>query len=74
MSSEVAEFPEGMMLTAKQKIYAFHRVKGCPSQFPFFRQRTAFLIDLTDVPDVNPDPEVTVDQLIRDQVGFPLAL
>ncbi|KAJ7773919.1 hypothetical protein B0H16DRAFT_114703 [Mycena metata] len=56
-----------MMLTAKQKIYAFHRVKGCPSQFPFFRQRTAFLIDLTEVPDVNPDPEVTVDQLIRDQ-------
>lgn len=74
MSSEVAEFPEGIMLTAKHKIYAFHRVKGCPSQFPFFHQRTAFLINLTDMLDVNPDPEVTVDQLIRDQVGFSFAL
>ncbi|KAJ7734156.1 hypothetical protein DFH07DRAFT_780376 [Mycena maculata] len=64
VSSEVAEFPEGIRLTEKNKIYAFHRVTGCPSQFPFSRQRTGFLVNLTGM---NPDREVTVDQLIRDQ-------
>ncbi|KAJ7817545.1 hypothetical protein B0H14DRAFT_3877466 [Mycena olivaceomarginata] len=49
VSSEVAEFPQGTRLTEKNKIYAFHRVTGCPSQFPFFRQHTSFLINLTDV-------------------------
>ncbi|KAJ6536505.1 hypothetical protein B0H10DRAFT_2246340 [Mycena sp. CBHHK59/15] len=42
VSSEVVEFPNGTQLTDKQKIYALHRVKGCPSQFPFYRKRTAF--------------------------------
>ncbi|KAJ7435518.1 hypothetical protein B0H11DRAFT_2295417 [Mycena galericulata] len=67
VSSEVAEFPQGIRLTGKNKIYAFHRVTGCPSQFPIFRQRTGYLINLTDMKDMNPDPDVTVDQLIRDQ-------
>ncbi|KAF7362835.1 hypothetical protein MVEN_00633300 [Mycena venus] len=70
VSSEVAEFPQGIRLTERNKIYAFHRVTGCPSQFPFSRQRTGFLINLTDVKGMNPDREVTVDQLIRDQVIF----
>ncbi|KAJ7866565.1 hypothetical protein B0H14DRAFT_3593056 [Mycena olivaceomarginata] len=67
VSSEVAEFPQGTRLTEKNKIYAFHRVTGCPSQFPFFRQRTGFLINLTDVKGMNSDRETTVDQRIRDQ-------
>ncbi|KAJ6556560.1 hypothetical protein DFH09DRAFT_1317880 [Mycena vulgaris] len=67
VSSEVIEFPLGIKLTEKNKIYAFHRVTGCPSQFPFSRQRTGFLINLTGVTNMNPDREVTVDQLIRDQ-------
>ncbi|KAJ6545927.1 hypothetical protein B0H10DRAFT_2385754 [Mycena sp. CBHHK59/15] len=67
VSSEVVEFPLGIKLTEKNKIYAFHRVTGCPSQFPFSRQRTGFLINLTGVTSMNPDREVTVDQLIRDQ-------
>ncbi|KAJ7814720.1 hypothetical protein B0H13DRAFT_2381540 [Mycena leptocephala] len=69
VSSEVAEFPQGIRLTEKNKFYAFHRVTGCPSQFPFFRPRTGFLINLTDMKDMNRDGEVTVvqDQLIRDQ-------
>ncbi|KAJ7348527.1 hypothetical protein DFH08DRAFT_1000438 [Mycena albidolilacea] len=67
VSSEVAEFPQGIRLTGKNKIYAFHRVTGCPSQFPFFRKRTGYLINLTDMKDMNPDLDVTVDQLIRDQ-------
>ncbi|KAJ7333386.1 hypothetical protein DFH08DRAFT_1021012 [Mycena albidolilacea] len=70
VSSEVAEFPQGIRLTEKNKIHAFHRVTGCPSQFPFFRQRTGFLINLTDVKGMNPDREITVDQLIRNQVIF----
>ncbi|KAJ6628320.1 hypothetical protein B0H10DRAFT_1940517 [Mycena sp. CBHHK59/15] len=41
VSSEVAEFPQGIRLTEKNKIYAFHRVTGCPSQFPFFRNAPA---------------------------------
>ncbi|KAJ7723202.1 hypothetical protein B0H14DRAFT_3900303 [Mycena olivaceomarginata] len=67
VSSEVAEFPQGIRLTGKNKIYAFHRVTGCPSQFPFFRKRTGYLINLTDMKDMNPNSDVTVDQLIRDQ-------
>ncbi|KAJ7732028.1 hypothetical protein B0H16DRAFT_1770721 [Mycena metata] len=65
VSSEVTEFPQGIKLTEKNKIYAFHRVTGCPSQFPFFRQRTGFLINLTDMKNL--DPKASVDQLIRDQ-------
>ncbi|KAJ7820503.1 hypothetical protein B0H14DRAFT_3735530 [Mycena olivaceomarginata] len=53
VSSEVVEFPNGTPLTDKQKIYVLHRVKGCPSQFPFYRRRTAFFIDLTDMEDLN---------------------
>ncbi|KAJ7730406.1 hypothetical protein B0H16DRAFT_1773850 [Mycena metata] len=67
VSSEVAEFPLGIKLSESWKIYAFHRVTGCPSQFLFFDRQTAFLINLTDMADMDPDPEVTVDQLIRDQ-------
>ncbi|KAJ7821676.1 hypothetical protein B0H14DRAFT_3471308 [Mycena olivaceomarginata] len=67
VSSKVAEFPQGIRLTGKNKIYAFHRVTGCPSQFLFFRKRTGYLINLTDMKDMNPDSNVTVDQLIRDQ-------
>ncbi|KAJ7465620.1 hypothetical protein FB451DRAFT_1487168 [Mycena latifolia] len=65
VSSEVVEFPNETPLTDKQKIYALHRVKGCPSQFPFFRKRTAFLVNLTDMQNL--DPEMTVDNIIRDQ-------
>jgi hypothetical protein len=68
VSSEVAEFPQGIRLTERNKIYAFHRVTGCLSQFPFFRPYTGFLINLTDMKDMNPDGEVTMDQLIHDQV------
>ncbi|KAJ7441695.1 hypothetical protein FB451DRAFT_1414484 [Mycena latifolia] len=46
VSLEVGEFPNDTPLTDKQKIYALHRVKGCPSQFPFFSKRTAFLPEL----------------------------
>lgn len=66
MSSDVVEFPSGIPLTDKQKIYAVHRVKGCPSQFPFYPKRTAFLIDVTDINDLNPGKPVDSD--IRDQV------
>ncbi|KAJ6529350.1 hypothetical protein B0H19DRAFT_531758 [Mycena capillaripes] len=67
VSSDITEFPQGIKLTEKNKIYALHRVTGCPSQFPFFRRRTGFLVNLTGIKDINPDPEVTIDQLIRDQ-------
>lgn len=72
VSSEVVEFPNGTPLTDKQKIYALHRVKGCPSQFPFYRRRTAFFVDLTDMEDL--DLEMTVDNIIRDQVELFLQL
>ncbi|KAJ7802761.1 hypothetical protein B0H14DRAFT_2614055 [Mycena olivaceomarginata] len=60
VSSKVAECPQGISLTEKNKLYAFHRVTGCPSQFPFLRQCTGFLINLTDVKEL--DRERTVDQ------------
>jgi hypothetical protein len=68
VSSEVVEFPQGIKLIEKNKIYAFHGVTGCPSQFSFPRQRTGFLINLTGMSNMHSAREVTVDQLIRDQV------
>ncbi|KAJ6611331.1 hypothetical protein B0H10DRAFT_2192985 [Mycena sp. CBHHK59/15] len=65
VSSQVTDFPHGMKLTDKTKIYALHRVKGCPSQFPFFSKRTAYLVDLTEMSDL--DPKMTVDDTLRDQ-------
>ncbi|KAJ6554938.1 hypothetical protein DFH09DRAFT_1085201 [Mycena vulgaris] len=62
VSSQVTDFPHGMKLTDKTKIYALHRVKGCPSQFPFFSKRTAYLVDLTEMSDL--DPEMTVDDTL----------
>ncbi|KAJ6472086.1 hypothetical protein C8R45DRAFT_1104288 [Mycena sanguinolenta] len=65
VSSEVIEFPQGVKITNKNTIFALHRVKGCPSQFPFYHQRTAFLVDFTDMDHV--DPEKTVDSILHDQ-------
>ncbi|KAJ7612020.1 hypothetical protein DFH06DRAFT_153727 [Mycena polygramma] len=65
VSSEVVDFPDGIKLTGKQKVYALHRVTGCPSQFPFNERRTAFLVDFTGVDEV--PAETSVDQIIRDQ-------
>ncbi|KAJ7235738.1 hypothetical protein B0H12DRAFT_135817 [Mycena haematopus] len=59
VSSEVVEFPRGMKLTDKSLIYALHRVKGCPSQFPFYSSRTAFLVDFTSMEGL--EPNMTVD-------------
>ncbi|KAF8189161.1 hypothetical protein K438DRAFT_1971805 [Mycena galopus ATCC 62051] len=56
VSSEVTEFSQGIRLTEKTKIYALHRVTGC-----------VFLVNLTNLKSLNPDQEVTVDQLLRDQ-------
>ncbi|KAJ7075946.1 hypothetical protein B0H15DRAFT_805895 [Mycena belliarum] len=71
VSSEVVEFPDGTPLTDKLKVFAVHRVKGCPSQFPFYRRRTAFFVNFMEIPNL--DPEMTVDNIIRDQhVGEPL--
>jgi hypothetical protein len=41
-------------LADEPKIYALHRVKGCPSHFPFFSKRTAYLVDLTNMDDFIP--------------------
>ncbi|KAJ7658241.1 hypothetical protein DFH06DRAFT_1196427 [Mycena polygramma] len=65
VSSEVVDFPDGIKLTGRQKVYALHRVKGCPSQFPFHERRTAFLVDFTGMDEV--PAETSVDQIIRDQ-------
>ncbi|KAJ7663770.1 hypothetical protein DFH06DRAFT_1393433 [Mycena polygramma] len=65
VSSEVVEFPNGIYLTGRTKIYALHRVKGCPSQFPFPPKRTAYLVDFTEIADL--DPEMTVDDTVRGQ-------
>ena len=66
VSSEIVEFPQGIKVTDKNTIFALHRVKGCPSQFPFYHQRAAFLVDFTNMDHV--DPEKTVDSILRDQV------
>ncbi|KAF8207906.1 hypothetical protein K438DRAFT_1755304 [Mycena galopus ATCC 62051] len=65
VSSQVVDFPHGINVTDKTKIYALHRVKGCPSQFPFSRRRMAHLLNLTGMQDL--DPEMTVDDTLRDQ-------
>jgi hypothetical protein len=70
VSSEVCHFPEAIKVSERTKVFYVERVTGLPSQFPIPRDATAFLINVTHIPNI--DPETTVDALLKDQVRSPL--
>ncbi|KAJ6564162.1 hypothetical protein B0H19DRAFT_76035 [Mycena capillaripes] len=65
VSSEVCHFPEAIKVSERTKVFYVERVTGLPSQFPIPRDATAFLINITHIPNL--DPETTVDALLKDQ-------
>jgi hypothetical protein len=70
VSSEVCHFPQPIKVSERTKVSHVERVTGLPSQFPV---PTAFLINVTDIPNL--DPDTTVDALLKDQVrSLPLSI
>jgi hypothetical protein len=69
VSSEVCHFPQPIKVSERTKVSHVERVTGLPSQFPVPREATAFLINITDIPNL--DPDTTVDAQLKDQVRSP---
>ncbi|KAJ7776033.1 hypothetical protein DFH07DRAFT_936976 [Mycena maculata] len=67
VSSEICHFSDQIKVGSKRtKVSHVERVTGLPSQFPFPSEATAFLIDVTNIPNL--DSNATVDALLKDQV------
>ncbi|KAJ7784900.1 hypothetical protein DFH07DRAFT_947973 [Mycena maculata] len=64
-SSEVYHFPQAIKVSDRIKVSHVERVTGLPSQFPIPLEATAFLINVTNILDL--DPDTTVDALLKDQ-------
>ncbi|KAJ7126314.1 hypothetical protein C8R44DRAFT_734191 [Mycena epipterygia] len=65
VSSEVCHFPQPIKVLDRTKVSHVERVTGLPSQFPIPPEATAFLIDVTHIPNL--DLETTIDALLKDQ-------
>ncbi|KAF7372385.1 hypothetical protein MVEN_00098900 [Mycena venus] len=65
VSSEVCHFPQAIKVSERTRVSHVERVTGLPSQFPIPREATAFLINVTNIPNL--DPDTTVDALLKDQ-------
>ncbi|KAJ7251891.1 hypothetical protein C8J57DRAFT_1474350 [Mycena rebaudengoi] len=65
VSSEVCHFPHAINVSDRTKVFHVERVTGLPSQFPIPREATAFLINVTHIPNL--DPDTTIDALLKDQ-------
>ncbi|KAJ6449078.1 hypothetical protein C8R45DRAFT_1224512 [Mycena sanguinolenta] len=64
VSSEITHFPAGFRVSSRTKIFHLERVTGLPSQIPITVEATAFLIDLTNIPNFGDE---TVDAILKDQ-------
>lgn len=68
VSSEICHFSAPIKVSSGRiKVSHVERVTGLPSQFPIPSEATAFLIDVTDIPDLDPGTTVA---LLKDQVCF----
>ncbi|KAJ7115729.1 hypothetical protein C8R44DRAFT_927220 [Mycena epipterygia] len=65
VSSEVCHFAQQIKVSERTKVSHVERVTGLPSQFPIPLEATAFLINVTNIPDL--DLGSTVDALLKDQ-------
>ncbi|KAJ6595184.1 hypothetical protein DFH09DRAFT_1073005 [Mycena vulgaris] len=65
VSSEVCHFSPPTKVSERTKVSHVERVTGLPSQFSTPSQATAFLINVTDIHNL--DPDSTVDVLLKDQ-------
>ena len=67
VASEICHFSRPIKVASgRTRVSHVERVTGLPSQFPIPSEATAFLIDVTHIPDL--DPGTTVDALLKDQV------
>ncbi|KAJ7933308.1 hypothetical protein B0H13DRAFT_1856331 [Mycena leptocephala] len=69
VSSEVCHLPLEIKVSRRTKVSHVERVTGLLSQFPIPLEAIAFLINVTNIPDC--DPELTVDNLLKEQARFP---
>ncbi|KAJ6470331.1 hypothetical protein C8R45DRAFT_937241 [Mycena sanguinolenta] len=69
VSSEVCYFPQAIKVLDRTKIFHVKRVTGLPSRFRVPREVSGFPIDITHVPNL--DPDTTVDALLKDQDVHP---
>ncbi|KAJ6583451.1 hypothetical protein DFH09DRAFT_1308960 [Mycena vulgaris] len=67
VSSEVCHFPQAIKVSHRTKFSHVERVTGLPSQFPVPPEATAFLINVTHIPNLDPDTTVNVDAPLKDQ-------
>ncbi|KAJ6603450.1 hypothetical protein DFH09DRAFT_1354653 [Mycena vulgaris] len=65
VSSEVCHFSPPIKVSERTRVSHVERVTALPSQFPTPSQATAFFINVTDTPNL--DPDSTVDALLKDQ-------
>ncbi|KAJ7909723.1 hypothetical protein B0H13DRAFT_1877422 [Mycena leptocephala] len=65
VSSEVCHFPQAIKVSERTRVSHVEPVTGLPSQFPIPREATTFLINVTNIPNL--DPDTTVDALLKDQ-------
>ncbi|KAJ7289902.1 hypothetical protein C8J57DRAFT_1214220 [Mycena rebaudengoi] len=65
VSSEVCHCPHAINVSDRTKVFHVERVTGLPSGFPIPREATAFLINVTHIPNL--DPDTTIDALLKDQ-------
>ncbi|KAJ7737995.1 hypothetical protein B0H16DRAFT_1762096 [Mycena metata] len=65
VSSKVCHFSPPLEVSKRTRVSHIECVTGLPSQFPIPSQATAFLIDVTNIPHLNPDS--TVDAILKDQ-------
>ncbi|KAJ7725151.1 hypothetical protein DFH07DRAFT_783099 [Mycena maculata] len=65
VSSEITHFPPGFWVSSCTKIFHLECVTGLPSQIPITVEATAFLINLTNIPNFGDE---TVDAILKDQV------
>ncbi|KAJ7745566.1 hypothetical protein DFH07DRAFT_942812 [Mycena maculata] len=64
VSSEITHFPAGFWVSSRTKIFHLERVTGLPSQIPITVEETAFLINITNIPNFGDE---TVDAILKDQ-------
>ncbi|KAJ6489001.1 hypothetical protein C8R45DRAFT_1143365 [Mycena sanguinolenta] len=64
VSFEITHFPAGFWVSSRTKIFHLERVTVLPSQIRITVEATAFLINLTNIPNFGDE---TVDAILKDQ-------
>ncbi|KAK6981644.1 hypothetical protein R3P38DRAFT_3234088 [Favolaschia claudopus] len=65
VTSKVVDFPDGLSLNAKTKVFHVELVRGIPSHFPIPEERTAFIVCADDLSDAELQGQ-TIDAILKD--------